>query len=227
MHVLEVACGSGHISHLAASLGAIASGVDFSAAMVAEARKYHPSLSFSVSDAESLPFPDGSFDAVVIGFGVNHFPSPQRAIAEVRRVLRKGGRFAFAVWSSSDNTFQQLLLNAIAESGVRGSSLPVPPKGDVKSLDTCMRLLPEAGFDPEKCSVRKLDAHLTITSGANLLEITEKGTAKGSTLIHAQPSELMPAVMASLVKRMDPYRERTTEAYAIPAVALLASAVLG
>jgi SAM-dependent methyltransferase len=73
--VLDVACGPGSVTSLAATRGAVAVGVDFSSSMIAEARRRHPSLSFQEADAEALPFRDNSFDAVIINFGVHHFPA--------------------------------------------------------------------------------------------------------------------------------------------------------
>lgn len=222
--ILEIASGTGYISHLATTLGATATGVDFSAAMVAEAKRRYPSASFSEADAESLPFGAESFDAVVIGFGVHHFPSPRLAVSEVRRVLRVGGRAAFTVWSSSDNKIQQALIEGITESGLRGSALPTPPNGDINSPERCIRLLSEAGFGAQFSTAQKLEIRLAVPSAERLLEITSRGTARGAALIRAQPENLMPAIIASVEKAMEPYRCSTGEGYEMPAVAILAIA---
>ncbi len=222
LRLLDVACGSGFISSLATSLGSTATGVDFSAAMVAQASKRYPSVSFSEADAESLPFADGSFDAIVIGFGIHHFSSPQRAMSEALRVLRGSGRFAFTVWSSSDHALQQLLIDAIGHSGVPGSSLPAPPQGDINNIDTCQRLLLESGFSADHSSFRKLEARVTVSSAASLIEMLAKGTARASALIRLQPDEAMPAVVAALEAAMAQYRSKTSEVFEIPAVAILA-----
>src|ERR671933_2607993 len=66
--VLDVATGPGYVAARAAQRGANATGVDFSAAMVALARRQHPSIEFRVGDAEAIPLPDASFDAVVMNF---------------------------------------------------------------------------------------------------------------------------------------------------------------
>ncbi len=58
--LLEVACGTGHISAAAMARGAIAIGIDFVAGMVAEARQRHSGIEFREGDAESLPFTDAS-----------------------------------------------------------------------------------------------------------------------------------------------------------------------
>lgn len=222
---LEIASGTGYISHLAVTLGAIATGVDFSAAMVAEAKKRNPSASFLEADAESLPFEAESFDAVAIGFGVHHFPSPQLAVAEAHRVLRVGGKLAFSVWSTSDNKFQQVLIDGISQSGLRGSALPTPPNGDINSLERCIRLLSEAGFGAESSSAHKLEIRVAIPSVERLLEITVKGTARGAAMIRAQPKNVMPGVIASVESAMEPYRCSNGQGYEVPAVAILANAI--
>ncbi|MDQ6906626.1 MAG: class I SAM-dependent methyltransferase [Chloroflexota bacterium] len=55
-------------------------------------------MRFQQADAGALPFPDASFDRVTCRFGVMYFPDVPRALGEVRRVLRPGGRAVFAVW---------------------------------------------------------------------------------------------------------------------------------
>ena len=59
-------------------------------------------LEFHVADAESLPFADGEFDRVTCRFGIMFFPDIPGAMAEIRRVLKPGGRACFAVFGSLD-----------------------------------------------------------------------------------------------------------------------------
>ena len=222
LRLLDVACGSGFISSLATSLGSTATGIDFSAAMVAQASKRYPSVSFFEADAENLPFADGSFDAIVIGFGVHHFPSPRRAMSEALRLLRGSGRFAFTVWSSSDHALLQLVIDAIGHSGVPGSSLPAPPRGDISDIDTCKRLMLESGFSANHSSFHKLETRVAISSAASLIELLAKGTARASALIRLQPDETMPAVISAVEAAMAQYRSKFSELFEIPAVAILA-----
>ena len=66
------------------------------------------------ADAQSLPFPDGSFDAVVCQFGVMFFPDQIAAYREVRRVLKPGGCFLFSVWDRiEDNEFAAAVTDAV------------------------------------------------------------------------------------------------------------------
>jgi SAM-dependent methyltransferase len=90
--LLDVACGPGVVSARAAARGALPVGVDVATAMVERARTRCPDLSFVVGDALRLPFPDASFDAVTMNFGILHVSQPERALAEAHRVLVPGGR---------------------------------------------------------------------------------------------------------------------------------------
>jgi len=67
------------------------------------------------ADAQALPFPDASFDAVVCQFGVMFFPDKRAGYAQARRVLKPGGRFLFNVWDRiEENLFAQAVTNAVA-----------------------------------------------------------------------------------------------------------------
>lgn len=97
--VLDIAAGTGTSSAALAKSGAEVIALDFSAGMVEEGRKRHPDLTFVQGDAMKLPFADGEFDAVTISFGLRNVQRPQVAIAEMRRVLRPGGRVVICEFS--------------------------------------------------------------------------------------------------------------------------------
>jgi ubiquinone/menaquinone biosynthesis C-methylase UbiE len=100
--VLEVGVGLGadYLEFLKA--GALATGVDLTASSIEKARRrcemagYTPDL--KVADAESLPFPDDTFDVVYSYGAMHHSPTPERCIAEARRVLKPGGQFRMMVY---------------------------------------------------------------------------------------------------------------------------------
>lgn len=92
--VLDSCCGTGDLTIAAARAGGRVTGVDFAERMLERARLKAPELEWVQGDALALPFPDGSFDAATVGFGVRNLDDLERGLAELRRVLRAGGRVA-------------------------------------------------------------------------------------------------------------------------------------
>ena len=126
--VLDVATGAGYVAALAKRRGAQPVGLDFSEAQVKLARSTYPDVEFRRGDAQALPFEAEIFDAVVIGFGLNHLPEPEQAFREAFRVLRSGGRMAFTVWAApKQGEGFGIVLGAITEHGVPDPSLPPAP----------------------------------------------------------------------------------------------------
>jgi len=104
--VLDVACGTGVLAREVASrIGAVGRvvGIDPSPGMVAVAEQLAPAVEWREGVAESLPFPDRAFDAVVSQFGLMFFTDRRQALREMLRVLAPGGRLAVMVWDSLDN----------------------------------------------------------------------------------------------------------------------------
>jgi SAM-dependent methyltransferase len=72
--------------------------------MLAVAGELDPEVKWREATAESLPYPDASFDAVVSQFGLMFFADRDRSLREMLRVLKPGGRLAIAVWDSLENS---------------------------------------------------------------------------------------------------------------------------
>ena len=98
--ILDVACGTGTSTAALARRGADVVGLDFSAGMIAEARRRHPKLEFVEGDAEALPFGDAEFDAVTMSFGLRNVANPHAALREMHRVLKPGGRVVVCEFST-------------------------------------------------------------------------------------------------------------------------------
>jgi SAM-dependent methyltransferase/alkylhydroperoxidase family enzyme len=94
--LLDVACGSGLAVELATARGAVCSGIDASPRLVAVARDRNPAADLRVGDMHALPWEDDSFDVVTSFRGI--WGTTPDALAEVRRVLRPGGRLGLTVW---------------------------------------------------------------------------------------------------------------------------------
>jgi demethylmenaquinone methyltransferase / 2-methoxy-6-polyprenyl-1,4-benzoquinol methylase len=90
--VLDGACGTGDLAIIAARAGANVTGLDFSERMLERARRKAPELDWTRGDLLALPFEDESFDAATVGFGVRNVADLPRALEELRRVLKPGGR---------------------------------------------------------------------------------------------------------------------------------------
>jgi demethylmenaquinone methyltransferase/2-methoxy-6-polyprenyl-1,4-benzoquinol methylase len=89
--VLDLACGTGDLSRLAARRGHRVIGADLSAGMLAA---NHSGTPLVQADSTRLPFPDASFDGLVCGYALRNFTDLAAAFAETARVLRPGGRVA-------------------------------------------------------------------------------------------------------------------------------------
>jgi demethylmenaquinone methyltransferase/2-methoxy-6-polyprenyl-1,4-benzoquinol methylase len=90
--VLDACCGTGDLAIACARAGGRVTGLDFSPRMLERARRKAPQLEWTEGDLLALPFTDASFDAVTVGFGVRNVEDLQRALLELRRVLRPSGR---------------------------------------------------------------------------------------------------------------------------------------
>jgi ubiquinone/menaquinone biosynthesis C-methylase UbiE len=144
--VLEVSCGAGGgASYIMRTLGpASYTGLDLNPVSVDLARKSHnlPGLDFVRGDAENLPFPDESFDAVINVEASHQYPDFARFLAEVARVLRPGGHFlytdnrrpqAIAGWDTllSEAPLLQVSQRDILEEAKRGLAANTQRSHDV------------------------------------------------------------------------------------------------
>ncbi|GAB2843584.1 demethylmenaquinone methyltransferase [Microbacterium insulae] len=100
--ILDLAAGTGASSVALARSGATVVAADFSPGMIAEGRRRHDgirNLSFVEADATDLPFGDAEFDTVTMSFGLRNVNEPKKAIAELLRVTRPGGRLVICEFS--------------------------------------------------------------------------------------------------------------------------------
>jgi demethylmenaquinone methyltransferase / 2-methoxy-6-polyprenyl-1,4-benzoquinol methylase len=92
--VLDACCGTGDLALAADAEGGEVVGLDFAERMLALARRKSAHVDWVRGDVLALPFPDESFDAATIGFGLRNVEDRPKALRELRRVLRPGGRVA-------------------------------------------------------------------------------------------------------------------------------------
>ncbi len=102
-HVLDVACGSGNGAIAAARCGCDVVGIDYVPHLLERGRRRIEAEGLTAElhegDAEAIPFPDRSFDAVLSVYGSMFAPDHQQAADELTRVCRSGGRIGLATWT--------------------------------------------------------------------------------------------------------------------------------
>jgi SAM-dependent methyltransferase len=121
--LLDVGCGAGKATQLAAAQNARVSGLDASADLLEIAKSRVPKGDFMVGDIESLPYENGTFDVVT---GYNSFQyagNPIVALKEARRVAKQGATIVIVTWGEPQN------MEAAALVGSLRPLLPPPPKG--------------------------------------------------------------------------------------------------
>jgi SAM-dependent methyltransferase len=222
VRVLDVATGPGYVAAAAAQRGANAVGVDFSAAMVAEARRRYPALTFQEADAEALPFPDQSFDAVVTNFGLLHLGRPEQALAEAHRVLRAGGKLGFTVWAKPEEAVGfGMVLRAVQEHGNVNVPLPPgPPFFRFSDPAECFRVLRALGFGAPQ--VVRVPQVWRLRSPDALFAIMQRDTVRTAGLLSAQTPEALQAIRTAFCDMIGAYQ--TEDAVEVPMPAVLASA---
>jgi ubiquinone/menaquinone biosynthesis C-methylase UbiE len=149
--VLDLACGTGLISFVAAEAvgpsGRVV-GTDLSGRMIERARETAlergvSNASFARMDAERLDLPDAGFDVVTCALGLMYLPEPERALHEMRRVLRPGGRLALAIWGERARCGWSSVF-PIVDAEVASEVCPLFFRLGQK--DTLARLCVDAGF---------------------------------------------------------------------------------
>jgi demethylmenaquinone methyltransferase/2-methoxy-6-polyprenyl-1,4-benzoquinol methylase len=128
--VLDLAAGTATSSAALARSGADVVGCDFSLGMLQVGRRAaHEGVELVAGDALSLPFADDSFDAVTISFGLRNTSDVDRALAEMLRVTRPGGRlvvceFSHPTWAPFRTVYVEYLMKALPAVATRVSSDP-------------------------------------------------------------------------------------------------------
>jgi ubiquinone/menaquinone biosynthesis C-methylase UbiE len=165
--VLDVACGTGVLARAAAArvrAGGSVAGVDINPGALSVAARVAPEIEWRQGAAESLPYADAAFHAVVSQFGLTFFADRQAALREMMRVLAPGGHLAVAVWGTLDDTPGYAAFVACLQPFIGEQATAV-----VRS--------PFALGDP-----RELSALFATAGMASAVVTSQRGTARFSTL---------------------------------------------
>ena len=145
--VLDVGTGPGVVAGAAAARGATVTAVDAEPSMIEAAARNVPGLDVRLAVLPDLPLPDGEFDAVTGNFVIHATGDPAAVLAELRRVLRPGGRLALTCWNDPAPPVLGIAREAIDTAGVTWPpDVPVAPFHPYSSPGAFAGLLAAAGF---------------------------------------------------------------------------------
>jgi trans-aconitate methyltransferase len=142
--ILDLGCGTGHLTARIAKTGAHIVGIDRSPEMIRQAKEKYPSLRFEVMDAREIAL-EGTFDAVFSNATLHWIKEPERVMGGIKRILRPGGRFV-AEFGGKGNT--QELLKAIQRSWAKlGLAHPARHPWYYPTIAEYAGLLEQHGFE--------------------------------------------------------------------------------
>jgi SAM-dependent methyltransferase len=220
--VVDVATGPGYVAGRAADRGARVIGVDVTEQMLLVARSRHRAVDFRQGDAQQLPLDDDAFDAAVCNFGLLHFGRPERAAAELARVLAPGGRAALTTWDEpSRSRWLGVMLDAIAAVGAAPPpDVPVgPPMFRFADDAEFTRLLVGAGLLDVR--VDTIGFALPLGDADELWDGLLGGTVRTVPVVDAQSDEVKAQIRERFDGLLEPYR--AGDGYEVPVSVKLAS----
>ena len=205
--VLDVAAGTGETSILAAErvgpTGQVVS-IDISASMIEGAAEAAQRAGLSnvetrVLDAREIDLPSDSFDAVISRMGIMLMPERQRALAQMRRVLKPGRKLAVIVWSAGERNLSSLLPQSIARRHAQMPPLATDQPGmfALGAPGLLERTLSEAGF--QDVSVQAVPAPRHFTSVAEMTRFLTGSTP----MLHEALGKLDEAGRAAAIAEIE------------------------
>jgi ubiquinone/menaquinone biosynthesis C-methylase UbiE len=217
--LLDIACGPGYVTNAAKDLNV--TGVDFSEAMIALAKKTYPGSDFQVGNAEDLSFDDNSFDGACCSFGILHFANPDDAAREAHRVCKPGARYAFTVWNTMDKSLAMgFLMEAIQKHGATSTNLPEgKPFFHYALEENSFPLLKNAGFQ----NLRREEAPLfwPMQSAESFVLSFRDGGARIGAILRGQDKKSLSTIIKHVQEKIAPYK--TAAGYNVPISVVITS----
>lgn len=218
--VLDLCCGHGDMTARLSDGGARVTGLDFSQEALKRAQKRAPNATLVRGDAQDLPFADNHFDAVMCNLGLLHVPNRQKALSEIRRVLKPGGRFCNSSWAAPENNpaFR------VALSSLRPNlhpDHPPPQQPDVfefGSVEPATAALTQAGFRVVDTALST--AYWNFDTPDWLFHVFADATITVGSLIHSQPEANIEAIRAAMAEQVRS-EFRQAESFRISATGLI------
>jgi SAM-dependent methyltransferase len=228
--VLELAAGPGDVGFAAAPLlgedGHLISS-DFSSEMVEVARRRAAELGLGnvehrQIDAEVIPLEDGSVDGVLCRFGLMLMPDPEAVVAEMRRVLRPGGRLALAVWSTGQrNPWVTVAGRIVVELGHAPPPDPDAPGPFVLAENERLRdLLEGGGFSA--VNLEEVPLLLKYDDVDDYIAVSTETSGMLARIWREVSAAERVVIVARLTEDFEPFA--VEGGYELPGVAVVASA---
>jgi SAM-dependent methyltransferase len=200
--ILELACGSGRLTrHIAALLPATVAftATDLSNDMitVAQEKVSNDRVNWAPADMLGLPFGDGSFDLIVCQFGIMLVPDQLKALSEIFRILKRGGKLMFSTWSDLSYNKVWAITDMVLKSALGKSPMDRDPGPfALTAKDDVLNMLNRTGFS---------DTHATFVTNTGEID-SAKMAAYG--LINGLPVALFiqkedPDMLATILQTLE------------------------
>jgi SAM-dependent methyltransferase len=221
--VLDLAAGTGDVTEALAQSGVHVISTDVSPVMVEAARRRGlPDVDHRVMDMQAIDLPDSSVDGVVSRYGYMLVPDPALALRDARRVLRPGGRLAFATWAPANrNPWATAYGPVLIERGLLEPPKPGEPGqfslGEPARIEELVR---GAGFDD--VVVTEVPVVFRAESWSEYRRIVSSLAASMREVLELLDDEARAEVDETAKARIEPYR--SGEAYDLPGLSLVTTA---
>jgi ubiquinone/menaquinone biosynthesis C-methylase UbiE len=217
--VLDVGCGTGAAARFAAEkvgpAGRVA-GVDTNAGMIDVAKTQPPVLGASIdwfeNSAYQLPFAESEFDVALCAQTLQFLEDRSRALVEMYRILKSGGRIAVSLWCTlQENPYFDVLVQAVTQHIGADTAVGLRAAFGLTDLHAIQILLSEAGFRMPEATAKQLDLDLPILSQFVPQHVSATPMAAG---FNAAPYEKRQAVIQEVSEKLAAYE--TKEGVCVP-----------